>query len=101
MLTGVAVKAICGLSITALFVQAAAPATEIGAVGSIERLTLLGALVIAVGVLWRALAEKDKQLISMTGEVTKILTLVMEAAKELRVAVDELRNDFNDDHHGK
>ena len=50
--------------------EAATPAADIS---WIEHLTLEGALVVAVGVLWRALSAKDAQLVKSTEAVTSAL----------------------------
>jgi len=65
-----------------------------GPLDSVGRLTLDGALIIAVGVLWRALssmtaakdariAEKDAHIVTMTAEMMKTMTMVIETNKEL------------------
>ncbi len=92
------VKSVLFLSSTGL---AFAQLVPTGPLDSIGRLTLDGALVIAVGVLWKALAtmtatkdariaEKDTHIITMTAEMTKIMTMVIETNQELRRSNDEI-----------
>jgi membrane protein implicated in regulation of membrane protease activity len=54
------------------------------------QITLVSALVVAVIFLWRALAEKDKQLLVLTEKVNTTTQAVLDAVKELRVSVDKL-----------
>lgn len=88
-----------GLFSAAAFIQAAPDVA--GFIGPIERLTLSGALMIAVWVLWssnnkerveyrKIIAEKDAAILSMATEVTKVMTSVMDAVKESRKASEEL-----------
>ncbi len=81
---------------------------QAGPLDSVGRLTLDGALIIAVGVLWKAMkdaraseetriaekdkriAEKDAQLIAMTTKVTEVMVMVIETNKELRQSNDEI-----------
>jgi len=56
-------------------------------VSQIKDTGLLGALVIAVAVLWRSLVEKDKLLIAVMKDVTAALTAQVESNKELRKVI--------------
>jgi len=64
------------------------------------RLSLDAVLVAGVIALWRELraerariAEKDAQVVAMATEATKTMTLVLEAVKELRTAVNDMREE--------
>lgn len=90
-------KAVFSLAVANLMFQAAPIPGSFDAAG---RLTLDAALVVAVGVLWRALgskdqriAEKDGQVVAMATKATETMALVMEAVKELRGSVNELREE--------
>jgi hypothetical protein len=61
-----------------------------GIIGPIERLTLVGALIIAVRVLWGSNSRKDIQIIEMATKVTETMVSVMDAVKELRKATEEI-----------
>ena len=54
-----------------------------------ERLTLIGALVAAVSVLWRTTAKKDDQLMEMSKTVTAALTTSATSNQELRAVIQE------------
>ena len=69
-----------------LLVQQALP--DFGWVGQVERLGLTGALIIAVGVLWRSLSRKDDQLTLITRQVTEALAFNTDTQKELRSIVE-------------
>jgi hypothetical protein len=104
-------KAVSGLAALALAVDTI-PTNLPDAIG---RLSLDGALVIAVGVLWRAIgkaqvdndariaakevriAEKDAQIIAMTSKVTEVMTLVLESVKEFRGELKEVISDLRDE----
>lgn len=77
----------------ALLLQAVATGANpdlTGVIGPIERLTLTGALVVAVRVLWVSNTKKDAQIIDMATKVTETMVSVMGAVKELRAATEEL-----------
>lgn len=79
-----------------------------GQLDTVGRLSLDAALIIAVGVLWKAIkdarsseelrmaekdkriAEKDAQLMAMTTKVTEVMVMVIETNKELRQSNDEI-----------
>jgi hypothetical protein len=82
-----AVLAVMGTGITAILVQAVTPAADIS---WIEHLTLEGALVVAVGVLWRALSAKDAQLVKSTEAVTSALASSAASNAELRKIIEHL-----------
>jgi hypothetical protein len=54
-----------------------------------EHLTLTGALIVAVVILWRALSVKDALIIKSTEEVTKALGATAASNAELRKIVEE------------
>lgn len=56
----------------------------------VSELSLTGALIVAVKVLWSSNQKKDDQILGMATKVTETMALVMEAVKELRVATNEL-----------
>lgn len=58
--------------------------------GPLERMTLVGVLLMAVQRLWASNAAKDKQLLDMSARVTETMALVMESVKELRKATEEI-----------
>jgi hypothetical protein len=60
-----------------------------GVVGPIERLTLVGALLVAVRVLWGSNTRKDEQIIQMAQKLTETMVSVMDAVRELRKATEE------------
>jgi hypothetical protein len=78
------------LSLAVYLFQGAASTDLTGFVAPLERLTLVGALVIAVRVLWVANARKDAQVIEMASKVTETMVSVMAAVAELRKATEEL-----------
>jgi hypothetical protein len=53
-----------------------------------EHLTLTGALIIAVAVLWKSLAAKDIQLVTNTKTVTEALAAAAVSNAELRRIID-------------
>jgi hypothetical protein len=57
--------------------------------GSIEHLTLNGALICAVVVLWKQLGKKDDLLIASTQTVTETLAAAAASNVELRRIIDE------------
>lgn len=63
---------------------------------TIGRLTLDGALICAVGVLWRALTRKDDQVVEMARKVTETMALVTTAVTELRSTVASLKVAYED-----
>lgn len=68
-----------------ILIQATTPAVDIS---WIEHLTLEGALVVAVGVLWRALSAKDAQLVESTRVVTGALAASATSNAELRKIIE-------------
>ncbi len=54
-----------------------------------ERLTLAGAMMLAVTVLWRSLASKDALVIQFAKTMTEALTAASESNKELRRIIEE------------
>lgn len=76
------------LSTLALMLQQAVPDISSGTVGQIERLGLTGALLVAVGVLWRSLARKDEQLTLITRQVAEGLATNTDTQRELRSIVE-------------
>jgi hypothetical protein len=71
-----------------LLVQQVLP-SDFGWAGQIERLGLTGALIVAVGVLWRSQARKDEQLREITKQVAEALAFNTDTQKELRKIVEE------------
>lgn len=57
---------------------------------TVTELTLTGALIIAVKVLWESNKKKDEQVLTMATRVTETMALVMRAVEELRVTTNEL-----------
>jgi hypothetical protein len=88
--TGVSVSvlAVMATGTVATLVQATTPAADISWV---EHLTLEGALVVAVGVLWRALSTERAQNIKSTEAVTAALVSSTASSAELRASNAELR----------
>ncbi len=91
------VKAVIALSTGGLII-AQLPAVPLPAVDAIGRISLDAALVAAVIALWRAvgqkdirIAEKDAQIIAMATKVTETMVSVLDAVKELRGAVNDLK----------
>ena len=87
------VGAIVAIGLASMAIQATAPA---GDASWIEHLTLTGALVIAVGVLWRALSAKDAQLAASNIQIvesTRVITVALSASAasnaELRKIIEE------------
>ena len=60
-----------------------------GVAAQVERLGLTGALVVAVGVLWRSMSRKDDQLILLTKQAAEALAFNTDTQKELRKIVEE------------
>lgn len=83
----VSVGAVLTISAANIVFQAVAPAD----VSWVEHLTLEGALVVAVAVLWRALTAKDAQLMESTKKVTEALAIGAASNTELRASNTELR----------
>lgn len=91
---GMPVKALIGLSLWGMFLQL--PGTGAGAVADgsafvtmAEHLTLTGALVTAVGILWKSLLRKDELLIKMTEVVTQALAGASFSSVEMRKTLDD------------
>lgn len=76
----------------ATLVQAVTPAADISWV---EHLTLEGALVVAVGVLWRALSTERLQNIKSTEAVTAALVSSTASNAELRSVIEHLKESLN------
>ncbi len=103
------VKSVVALSTSSMVVAQLAPLiAPTAAIDAAGRLTLDAALVFAVVSLWKALAakdqrigEKDQQIVGMATKVTETMVLVMEAVKELRLTVGELKAVMLDDHRGR
>lgn len=75
------------VSAALLLVQQILP--DFGWVGQVERLGLTGALILAVGVLWRSQVRKDEQLQTITKEVAQALAFNTDTQKELRKIVED------------
>lgn len=60
-----------------------------GDISRFENLTLTGALIIAVGVLWRALTVKDAQLVESTKVVTAALSTSAASTAEFRKIIGD------------
>lgn len=84
------VLAVMGTGIAAILFQAATPGTS-----SIEHLTLDGALVVAVGVLWRALSAERSQNVKSTEAVTAALVSSTASNAELRGVIEHLKESLN------
>jgi hypothetical protein len=94
------IKGIIAIATSGILLAQANPALPTGSLDSVGRLTLDGALIVAVGVLWRALGDKDRrieqkdqQVIEMATKVTETMTAVLAAVSELRWAVNDLRQE--------
>jgi len=72
-----------------LLIQQAVPDLTSGTFAQVERLGLTGALVLAVGVLWRSMSKKDEQLMSLTKQAAEALAFNTDTQKELRKIVEE------------
>lgn len=83
---GVSVVSIHILACMMLVQQVLPP--DAGIAAQIERLGLTGALILAVGVLWRSLSKKDDQLTLITRQVTEALAFNTDTQKELRSIVE-------------
>lgn len=95
----VPIKAFCGLAMLGL---AADLAPVPGPVDQVGRLSLDAVLVAGVIALWKALerkdariADKDAQLVAMTSKVTEVMTQVLDAVRELRGGVADLKESFD------
>ncbi len=106
------IKGILVFAVSGLFLAEVAPAANV--VDSAGRLTLDAALVLAVVALWKAvgakdtrIAEKDAQIVAMASRTTDTMmsiaakqaettVTVVEAVKELRMAVSSLKLSFDD-----
>ena len=71
-----------------LFQTSIPPWTDV--ISPVERLTLIGALVVAVRVLWVSNSRKDEQLVAMAAKVTETMALVLVAVQELRGATERI-----------
>jgi len=60
-----------------------------GLVSGAKDLTLVGALIVAVGKLWANSAKKDDQLLASTKVVTEALTMSAASQQELRHVLEE------------
>lgn len=97
MLTSLAAKGFVGSTVVAAIAQAVPPSDLSG---QIERTSLIGMLVIGIGILWRTycatlttkdgiIEKKDEQIQVMTKVMTEALVTVTDAARELRAAVND------------
>jgi hypothetical protein len=99
MITPVHIKAFCSLVAVGLLADTVQP-IPVSFVDAAGRLSLDVILMAGVVALWKALAnkdtriaEKDQQLMNMATKSHEVMVLVMEAVKELRGAVNDLRVD--------
>ena len=86
----IAVKTIVCLSMWNLGLQAmqvAAPQGDF--VSQADRIGVTGALIVAVGVLWRALAKKDEAILAATKSVTEALITAADSNRELRQIIEK------------
>jgi hypothetical protein len=79
-----ALPTVYGTSVLLLILQTTG---DISSIGQIERIGLTGALLIAVGVLWRAGAKKDDQVMDMARQVSAALASNSDTQRELRAIV--------------
>lgn len=98
MFTPLHIKSFCSLAVLGLIVDTAQPIPG-SMVDAAGRLSLDAVLVAGVVALWKALdrkdqriAEKDAQLVAMTSKVTEVMTQVLDAVKELRSSVMDLKS---------
>ena len=70
--------------------------TPIADISWVEHLTLEGALVVAVGVLWRALSAERAQNIKSTEAVTAALVSSTASNAELRGVIEHLKESLSD-----
>lgn len=94
VVVGKAIAGVMAVSVVGLMSQAAQIVTP-GSVGPVdwstqaEHLTLSGAMVIAIAVLWRALVSKDALLIQSTKIVTEALAASASSNAELRKIIED------------
>jgi hypothetical protein len=99
--TNLAIKTIFVTAPMLAFAQiTSTPGVDLPWISQIERTGLLGALLLAVGFLWKSresdnavfrakVAEKDQQILTMTEHVTASLTMQVETNRELRKILEE------------
>lgn len=68
------------------------PLPDVGIMSSVERITLVGALIIAVAVLWRKVQAQDAQIVTYADQVAKNLQSSIETNRELRQVITELKD---------
>jgi N-glycosylase/DNA lyase len=84
-LAAYAVLTICGTS-SALLLQAPIPTDTLT---QIEHITLVGALIVAVIVLWKTVGRKDAQVNKAVEQMAAALTSTAMSAQELRKIVEQ------------
>ncbi len=87
------VGAVIATGLLAIIVQAATP---IGDISWASDLTMKGALIVAVGVLWRALSAERSLNTKSTEAVTAALVSSTAANVELRAIIEHLRESLNE-----
>ncbi len=97
--TGLVVKSLITFSGGLLLVDTAIPQSLDG----LNRFTLEGALLIGLGVLWRAFMKKDDQALEMMNKFTEAVILVTKAVDKNSTAierntdaVEEMKISYND-----
>lgn len=90
------VRAVIMLAMSNIVLGQLAPVVPSSAFDAAGRMTLDGALILAVIVLWRALTKKDDQVIAMSQQTAQTMALVLEAVKELRGTIADLKVSYQD-----
>ncbi len=88
-------KFLLGLALYGFLMQAVQipPTADLGSALSVaEHLTLTGALILAVAILWKSLLKKEELLVKSTEVVTAALSTATAANIELRKTVEDLRD---------
>lgn len=84
----IAVRGFVTISSVAMLLQNLPVATPV--LDSVSKLTLDGALVLALVALWKAYNKKDDQVVAMATKVTETMTLVTAAIEKTTTAVASL-----------
>lgn len=102
MIGALPTKLMIGVSSVAFFLQAVA--VDPGSfLAQAEHVTLTGALIIAVSILWRSNQKKDDLIVETTKVTTAALGTTTASNVELRKTIEGLRDviEGSEDHHRK
>lgn len=88
MLNPTPIAAVVSLSVASLLAQAIQP-TPTSVLDFAERVTLSGALLAAVFVLWRTVSKKDHQAMELTKHVSEALVSSTDSNREIRTILQE------------